>query len=484
MTNNRAIGVKKSDLGAGTSLSDTATLDFVENNINKKITYSNFLSNLGVSGSIIQTGKSTGTPILNKAGTVNKIRNLTAGTGISLTLDAFNSVEISSTVQSSSTTTVNSVADLPTAVAGVITLAANTTYIIGSSFTTADRFAVSDGTSIVGASSSFPVITYSGTGNMFTGADARFTIRDVGVRCVSAELFDMDGTGLATSALSVENVNCVSCTSYATLKNLKSVCIVNSSCDTANGGITFDGSLNWKSVKITGNTFQNFPNGTTTFDLGAAVIPFINIDKNFVEKLPAASGNTFMSGLTLGGNIPSGGQLIVKDNYSDMVTPITTMSQRDNRVLFRDNAGITDTKYWSLVYTHGTATTPITVSNTPTIMLNTFVTSALDNRTFTKTTAGRITNAGDKTIVAKVTLIASMMPATGTNVEMGLYIAIGGTEVSASEVTGETDANKPIVMTTELTLSIAAGGYVEPFVENQSGLEDIDVVDAFLEVTW
>ena len=68
---NNADGRKKSDFLAKTSVTSGAYMDFFVNSTNYKISYANFISGLGVTGTIVTLGSGSGTPILNVSGTVN-----------------------------------------------------------------------------------------------------------------------------------------------------------------------------------------------------------------------------------------------------------------------------------------------------------------------------------------------------------------------------------------------------------------------------
>lgn len=91
----RAYGVKQSDFTAQTSIPSGSFLGFFANGYNYKISYTNFLSGLGVTGTIVQDGAVTGTPVLDVQGTVNNIRNLEDGPGIVTNVSAENGIEIS-----------------------------------------------------------------------------------------------------------------------------------------------------------------------------------------------------------------------------------------------------------------------------------------------------------------------------------------------------------------------------------------------------
>lgn len=90
----RTQGRKKSNFVAKTTVDSGAFLDYFVNGTNYKISYSNFLSGLGVTGSIAQTGAATGIAVLDIDGSVNKIRNVESGSGILASVSASNGVEL------------------------------------------------------------------------------------------------------------------------------------------------------------------------------------------------------------------------------------------------------------------------------------------------------------------------------------------------------------------------------------------------------
>jgi len=94
MTTTRAQGRKKSLFVAKTTVEAGGYLDYVVNGYNYRIAYTNFLSGLGVTGTIVQEGDVTGTPILDVDGTINNIRNIENGSGILANVSASNGVEI------------------------------------------------------------------------------------------------------------------------------------------------------------------------------------------------------------------------------------------------------------------------------------------------------------------------------------------------------------------------------------------------------
>lgn len=91
----RANGRRKSQFVAKATVEAGSYLDYVVNGTNYRISYDNFVSNLGVTGSIVQTGSVTGTAVLNVDGSVHKIRNIENGAGIVANVSPQNGVILS-----------------------------------------------------------------------------------------------------------------------------------------------------------------------------------------------------------------------------------------------------------------------------------------------------------------------------------------------------------------------------------------------------
>jgi hypothetical protein len=90
----RSYGTRQSEFEALTTVTPGSYFGFFYNGYNYKITYANFIAGLGVTGTIVQDGDVTGTPVLDTQGTVNNIRNLENGTGIACSVSAANGITV------------------------------------------------------------------------------------------------------------------------------------------------------------------------------------------------------------------------------------------------------------------------------------------------------------------------------------------------------------------------------------------------------
>ena len=91
----RAQGRKKSQFTQQSTVLANSYMDYFVNGTNYKIAYTDFVGGLGVTGTIVQEGAVTGTPVLDVDGTINNIRNIESGPGITAGVSAQNGVIIS-----------------------------------------------------------------------------------------------------------------------------------------------------------------------------------------------------------------------------------------------------------------------------------------------------------------------------------------------------------------------------------------------------
>ena len=95
MTTTRAQGRKISQFVAKTTISGSNSyLNYIIDSTNYRIAYTDFISGLGVTGTIVQAGAATAAPILDTQATVNNIRGIENGSGIAANVSASNGVEI------------------------------------------------------------------------------------------------------------------------------------------------------------------------------------------------------------------------------------------------------------------------------------------------------------------------------------------------------------------------------------------------------
>lgn len=229
----RAQGRKKSQFVQQTSVLPGSYLDYVVNGTNYKISYNDFVTNLGVTGSIVQEGSVTGTPVLDVDGSINNIRNLENGPGISTAVSPENGITISHnfTVNTDGLPVLlNPTADSPTiasivAGSGIAVTAVNTAGIQISSIadeiyaqvtlhgnatatviTTVGTPVKVAGTWVAGTVSSFTAdttgrLTYTGATETVVSVRASVTLVPVGVSQVLTIYFAKNGSVITDSRI-------------------------------------------------------------------------------------------------------------------------------------------------------------------------------------------------------------------------------------------------------------------------------------------
>jgi hypothetical protein len=344
--NIRAQGRRKSNFPALTDIPSSATLDFVSESTNYKITIGDFQSALNVTGTIVQAGNATSTPILDTQGSVNNIRNLKNGPGVQASVNPENGVTLehnflqdpngtaifrntttlqptflslaagsgvsfalsgdqltisaSETPSLSKIVTVNQIADFPDPVNGVITLETDTIYLVGNNLTTSNRFVMRDGSVIVGVTPVSATFTYTGTATMFTAIDSEAELRTIRLNCASGQLFDVSETGAdQTKTFTIDSCTIDSCATFGELDSLKHAIINDVRVISASQGLSFTGGV-WDSITINRLCMTSSSASFVAVNLNSIVSDNIKLTELQIEGVSGATG---ISGVADGANL-------------------------------------------------------------------------------------------------------------------------------------------------------------------------------------
>lgn len=120
------------------------------------------------------------------------------------------------TINGTSMIEVSQESDFGTAVLGVITLAANTTYFVRGNVAITNELLVSSGNAIVGFNRDIDKLTYSGSTNLITVVDNDFSMRNIGLCSTNATGKLLDATNIT-----VASANFYGRTKVLELQNLK-----------------------------------------------------------------------------------------------------------------------------------------------------------------------------------------------------------------------------------------------------------------------
>jgi hypothetical protein len=303
--------------------------------------------------------------------------------------------------------------DLPTASAGVITLAADITYF----FTTnidldGDRLVCGSNTTIIGGSSENCRIKSTGLiGTALITSVYSLPIRNITIEADVA--LDLDGDG-TTTALDWFGVNFTDCGTVGTIKDYTNF-IMADSAFLNSAGLTFDGTIG--TIGISQCLFDSSATGTI-FTLPAT----LTVSRRFriiYSSFVVGSGETGIN-VNASATIPTEGYILDTVNFSGGGTYLTGVDHTSNDSLFTACKGITNTAVNGQLYMQGNATaTTVSATNTFYKVAGTTTASA-DNSKFSHSN-NRLTC--DATVNRKYLIQASLDFTSGNNnvCEFGFY---------------------------------------------------------------
>lgn len=378
---------------------------------------------------------------------------------------------------------VNSESDLPSAVSGVITGAASTTYILGTSLlSTANEFRFSPGTKLMSLNRGANFWNYTGTGSAFSWATGGgiFQMEDIGIIATSGSVFNLVGDG--TETLIITNCFIFNCVSVGTIDGVRStVCrsfsVVNAS-DTTNGGLIIKSTTVGLTEEFTmSNSFWNdgILNGIM-IDFQAANMERIQLSTG--NRFLTASGVTAIKGLANSTNFLSTeiGGLITGTIFSGLGTALENITTSDIKWDL-DAKGIASTSVLGrATLITNTTETVITTANTYVKIAGTW--DIQDASRFTVDSTGRITYIGDEPLLGVDCRAEGSIEPSGTNNRLcNTRIAKNGdattTESIATQGGSFADQNDPIGVTSSGLFDLVTNDYLEVFATNADGTENV-----------
>lgn len=524
MTNSKKI----SQFNVSSSLSDSDLFTFVRSGTNINIPYSSVKADLGVTGSLSQTGDSLGAPVLNTVSENNyEIRNLESSKGVLATVSAQNGINLACNFEQATTGTklipdlnaskykvktlqggegvsiaddgdtltfsstgvatpsnlrfIASEADFDNQTATTITLTPGIFYQIGASFSTSKNI-IGTGAVLEGLSAA-TTLTYTGTGSMFTAVNGVFRISSIFIDCPNGTAFTCigDDTGNINHRINATSMVILNCN-----KILDSI---------GAGGFVFDiiqatnmpGSVGFSFSSTVPAAIWSFNRiailgmtaGAIGFDFGSSVSSEIEISDTIMFGDSTA---TAISGLPNSGNISSGNLATVTGcNFSSFAIPLSGISSDDARWEFTSNAGVTDSLSDALLgFNANTTETVITTINTPVITNAVWVLE--DIRRFSATTGGRATYISEQTKHFPVDIAVGVISVGGGSTDITVYLALNGSVITNTGRTVNASGSTPRTLSIPWQLDLSENDYLEVFVENNSGTNNIIVESAILRV--
>lgn len=370
---------------------------------------------------------------------------------------------------------VSSKSAFPAPVAGIITLADNTTYRIDGNINIGtDRLVLGANTGLVGTNRFLDFITYTGTGVMLT-ATQTFKLEELKFVCASGTLLGLTGTSTESCVIT----NCFSddCDTVGTITtwgNFIGRSFSLTSMTTA--GLTFVGANTAISMD---NSLWNVPATITGIDLGTATFERVQIESG--NRFITAATGTAMSIAANSANINSGGFGSINDVVFDgSGTAINGFDKADIRWSVHSR-GVVPSEKDADIYLQGNAT-GTSATTTPTIVAgSTWVEAAADQ--FTTTSGGRITYIGVDPTGFAVSASIHAAATSGSSQSYFFYIAVNGTAQTASRSKREFTTSTPGALGIHAHVELVNGDYLELFVEKETGSDTITIDDAHIVVS-
>lgn len=364
---------------------------------------------------------------------------------------------------------VDSTAKLPQPVSGVITLEDNTTYF----FTTTidllgSRLVCGQNTVILGGSSENCRIKSTGlTGTALITSQWSLPIRSIAFE--ADIVFNLNANGNANQALDWFGVNVIDSNTVGTIANYTN--FIASDCGFLNTqGLTFDGSIG--TVGFAQCIFDCRTSGMMIIIPSTATITrrFRIIYSAFV----VLSGETGIN-VSTSATIPVEGYILDTVNFSGGGTYTIGVAYTDNKALFSNNRGINNSAEISY-YT-------MTANATATTIANAGVAVKVAGTTISQAVTQKFTNTDNRATytgaISRAFSVSAVLSCTsGNNNQIGIYIAVNGTIATETEVyittggTGRAEAGK-----VQGIFQLNTDNYIEIFVENSTGANNITVTD-------
>jgi len=374
---------------------------------------------------------------------------------------------------------INQESDFPTQDATTITLEAGQSYIFSGSFSVSKNFICQEGSLVDGRNGFSSIVTFTGSGIMFSGVDASFFMRNVMlIPGITNSAFSFTDTVGGIRRVIFENMIVNNAAKLGNFTDMRVVEFLNFAAHNVNDGASFFGT----SGTILLCDRINFTSTSASFkaiDLGTATQILLEFNTMIVNAPAGAFG---ISGLTSSGNVPAGSLARVENcTFVSGVTPLETITADDIRWSFKNNTGIKDTFADALTAFRSNATeTVIATQDVPVIINATWVEEQVSQ--FSTTTAGRATYLAERDLQVPITASAGLISSGGGAINVSMSLALNGTVISTSSVQIAISGSSAQTLSIPWQITMSEDDYVEVFVENNTNTTNIIVEYATLRL--
>ena len=318
---------------------------------------------------------------------------------------------------------INNESEFPAQTATTITLQAGFLYFIGKAFSTLKNFVIEDNVTLESANAAAPVITYTGSGPMFSSANTNWTLKNIGLACPNGDLYAITGGIIQFLNIRIaQNVNIGSLTKGTGLTALITdiINIVN----VTGQGMTFFGAVDLLSISRT-----NVVSSSAThivIDLGTATFQTLEISDG---RFFGVAGAVALKGLAGSANILSGNTATIESSTFNGIamTPLSGIAISDVRYDFQNVDGLQDSV--SAAETHLTSAETVTINTIGVFEIVNGTNWADDfSDRFTISAAGVVTYISEKDAEFRITASATVEKSGGGADEIEMRIRINSTD--------------------------------------------------------
>lgn len=366
---------------------------------------------------------------------------------------------------------VNSKADLPTAISGVITFVSGVTYFFTTSVDlTGDRILCTGSNVIIGGGPDTCLIKSTGLSASVALITSTFSLPMRNIRIEHGTALNLDATANAGQGIDWFGVTLTNCATVGTIKSYANIIL--SDCVLSNSAnMTFDGTIGtvaFNTCLIDGRT------GQTSIILPST----LTITRRFRANLSAfisESGETALS-VSTSASIPVESYLLETCNFSGGGTYISGVQHSDNKAKFTENKGIQNSASISYTTMISNATaTVISAINTPVKVAGTTVNSSVTQR-FDNSVSNKIVYTG--AVSRLFAVVANFSATSGNNDTCGFFLYKNGVLIPAtsnySTMQGNGRAENIIV---QCLVELQQNDYIELYCQNNTATFNITVTD-------
>ena len=367
--------------------------------------------------------------------------------------------------------------DLPLAVNGVITLAANATYFFTKTVDlTGDRLVCGANTTILGFSSENCKMISTGLSASTALISSNYSLPIRNIAFTSGTVLNLVGDSV-TTALDWHGVNFVDCPTVGLIKDYSNV-ILETGAFLNSANLTIDGTIG--TVGINNNLFDGRTGQTTIIIAPTAIITrrLRIIYSSFI----CLSGETAIN-VSASATIADERYILDTVNFAGGGTYLTGLTETSNKALFSGCVGITNTAVNGQLYMQNNATaTVISATNTFYKVLGTTTASA-DNSKYTHTN-NRLTNAANVSRKYLIQCVLSFTSGATHVCEFGFYDSKLGAIRTPSKTNATSNAGgRAENVSFACVVSHSNGDFIEIHAANNTSSQNITITDMNFLIT-